>query len=58
MARSKRPTDFEARNFARLDPETVSELGRVGGVIAQRSGRAHRLTAEERSRGGKTGGAR
>lgn len=49
---------FVKKNFANRDPEEVSELGRVGGLIAQRSGNAHRLTREERSRGGKIGGKR
>lgn len=32
---------------------SYEELGQLGGEAAQRSGRAHRLTAEERARGGK-----
>ncbi len=46
------------RGFASMDPERVSELGRIGGTVAQRSGSAHKLTREERARGGKIGGAR
>lgn len=49
---------FVEKNFANRDPEEVSELGRVGGLVAQHSGRAHKLTREERSRGGKIGGKR
>lgn len=49
---------FSRKNFANRDPEEVSELGRVGGLVAQRSGRAHKLTRAERSRGGKCGGAK
>ena len=54
---SARP-DFASQNFANLDPEEIAERGRTGGLIAQLTGRAHRLTNEERSRGGKKGGSR
>lgn len=33
--------------------QDMKELGRKGGQTAQKSGKAHRLTAAERSRGGK-----
>jgi hypothetical protein len=57
MAKARaRNAAFEERNFAKLDPDTVSELGRIGGFIAQRSGKAHKLTRKERSRGGRLGG--
>jgi hypothetical protein len=60
MSLNRRPLHkkFVEKNFANRDPEEVSELGRVGGLIAQRSGNAHRLTDTERSRGGKIGGKR
>lgn len=35
------------------DAEFYRMIGRKGGAAAQRSGNAHRLSAEERSRGGK-----
>jgi general stress protein YciG len=57
---SRRPLHkaFIEKNFANRDPEEVSELGRVGGLVAQHTGSAHKLTREERSRGGKIGGKR
>ncbi len=37
------------------DPsQSYQELGRKGGQAAQKSGTAHRLTKEERARGGKS----
>jgi hypothetical protein len=44
-----RIADFAAKNFANLDPDEIAERGRTGGLTAQRTGRAHRLTREERS---------
>ena len=38
------------------DPEHMSEIGKKGGQAAQQSGHAHRLTDEERSRGGTMSG--
>ncbi len=41
------------RGLASADPETRRRVAQKGGKAAQASGRAHQLTREERSRGGK-----
>lgn len=43
----------DLRRQDNLDSQTRSEIGSMGGQAAQRSGRAHRLTSEERSKGGR-----
>lgn len=58
MVKMKKKNQSSRRGFARLDPEVISELGRIGGIVAQRSGNAHKLTRRERSRGGQIGGSR
>lgn len=42
----------------RFTPEEAQEAGRAGGTAAQQSGRAHKLSKEERSKGGRIGGSR
>lgn len=44
------------RGFASMDPEKQREIASKGGQEAQKSGHAHKLTAEERSRGGQNSG--
>ena len=44
------------RGLASADEETRSRVARVGGVAAQQSGHAHRLTDKERSKGGSNSG--
>lgn len=41
------------RGLASADEETKKRVARQGGKAAQASGHAHKLTDEERSRGGK-----
>lgn len=44
------------RGFAAMDDDRQREIASQGGQAAQSSGRAHRLTPEERSRGGQHSG--
>jgi hypothetical protein len=41
--------------FARLDDDARKAMARRGGLALQRSGKAHRLTPEERQRGAVAG---
>lgn len=43
----------DKRGLASADEETRARVAHEGGKAAQESGRAHKLTEEERSRGGK-----
>lgn len=44
------------RGFAAMDPERVSQIGKMGGKLAHELGRAHRFTTEEAKAAGKLGG--
>ena len=44
------------KGFASMDPERRREICRQGGLKAQATGRAHRVTAEEAREAGKKGG--
>lgn len=43
----------QKRGLAATDEATRARVARLGGQAAQRSGRAHKLTLEERRRGGR-----
>lgn len=52
--------DRGKRGLASADPLTRERVARAGGKASQRSGKAHKLTPEERRRGGESshGGGR
>jgi len=49
-------TPKKKRGFAAMDPATVREFARRGGVAAHQAGRAHEFSSEEARIAGRKGG--
>lgn len=52
----KKMADTANRGLASADEETRERVAHEGGVAAQQSGHAHKLTEDERSKGGSNSG--
>jgi uncharacterized protein len=48
--------ESKKQGFAALDPDTLREISRKGGVAAHRLGKGHKFTSEEARAAGRKGG--